>query len=95
MIIFILAIVACNAAAESRAIKVGMIKGTKGKHWKRGVGGTVYVVSEKVLKVKNFFFDGGHPGCVGHHSVNFKAHTEIRSSELTSNNSFSLVLLDS
>ena len=63
---FIFAIVTFEDAAESRAFKVGIIKGTKGKHWKRGVGGTVYVVNEKLLKVKNFFFDGGHPGCVGH-----------------------------
>ena len=66
MQMFLLAIVTYDDAAESRAIKVGLIKGTKGKHWRRGVGGTVYVVNEKLLKVKNFFFDGGHPGCVGH-----------------------------
>ena len=76
MQIFILAIVAYDDAAESRAIKVGKIKGMNGKHWKKGVGGTVYVVNEKLLKVKNFFFDGGHPGCVKI-SVKIEVHSEL------------------
>ena len=62
----ILAILTLEYADGKRMIKafgVGRIRGMKGKHWKTGVGGKVYVINEGTIKIKNFFFDGGHPVC--------------------------------
>ena len=39
------------------AFDVGRIKGFTGKTFAEGVGGKVYVVSEGILVVKDFFFD--------------------------------------
>ena len=52
------------AAVKGRkvsAFDVGRIKGFTGKTFAEGVGGKVFVVSEGILVVKDFFFDGGHP----------------------------------
>ena len=55
-----------ECAAKSRKIRafnVGRIRGFRGKNFAEGVGGKVYVVDERTLLIKNFFFDGGHPVC--------------------------------
>ena len=58
-----------ESAVMSRKVKafnVGRIMGFRGKNFREGVGGKVYVVDENrqnTVLIKNFFFDGGHPVC--------------------------------
>ena len=59
--ICVVAIVAFHDATAMRDEKVGSIKNSKHE-----VAGTLYVVDEKTLRIKDFFYDGTAPESVAH-----------------------------
>ena len=75
-----------ESAVMSRKVKafnVGRIMGFRGKNFREGVGGKVYVVDENrqnTLLIKNFFFDGGHPVCCWTSPLKF-IHLSLLSSQ--------------